>query len=666
MEGQASSSPLYRHKRFASPRAIRLLYLQPAFRFEEPIEVTLRQTLLHALDDDYEALSYVWGARKGTISITCDGAALLVTPNCETALHRLRHNNRVRSLWIDAICIDQEDSAESLVERNTQVAMMGEIYSKAQRTFCWLGAGFAYTGEVVRHLVRIGECPSQRGVAKLMELEQKLLKHGDIDEETSCLDHIFNHPWHRRIWTVQEVAFLQSCEIVCGSSSIPWTLYSSAAKFLIFEQFIENIALSAATSMASIDMRNVLRDYLLKGSGAGIADDWLPEDRHHRQVTFLTSAMAEGNFMQATDPKDKVYGLQAVFASLGVELPAVDYSKPVTAVYTSAAVAMISWSRTLKVLKDACSVHRQHGLPSWVPDWNDSEIRLYVADGDATNGSRTADASVAALCPELGKLHVRGKRVGKVVTGSEGGILLRFPTRTSTESLAILAKDETRAVDDVDFLRLLIEKIQLFRQLLNTLSSKSVLCGGEDAVDVFFDLLCLQEATEHRSMFQDFIDLLTYPKSSYDLTFGKDLAEDWIAGDTTNALNWTEELTQCAIIVASLISRTIQDGGRSLEAHDAFLDLVKDMSSNLADQAIFTVQVSDEDPTVTLGKTFYTVQAGDSVVLLEGAEWPLVLRPSGLVWSLVGPAFVLDMMDGERWLDSQDGESGDLQSFVLV
>lgn len=40
-----------------------------------------------------------------------------------------------RYLWIDAICINQDDIAE----KNSQVAMMAEIYKKATRVNIWLG-----------------------------------------------------------------------------------------------------------------------------------------------------------------------------------------------------------------------------------------------------------------------------------------------------------------------------------------------------------------------------------------------------------------------------------------------------------------------------------------------------------------------------------------------
>lgn len=49
-----------------------------------------------------------------------------VTQNLHAALKRLRLQHQSRLLWVDAICINQDDTSE----KSFQVAMMSEIYSK--------------------------------------------------------------------------------------------------------------------------------------------------------------------------------------------------------------------------------------------------------------------------------------------------------------------------------------------------------------------------------------------------------------------------------------------------------------------------------------------------------------------------------------------------------
>lgn len=93
----------------------------------------------HALEDrpSYEALSYVWGGSPSESSptITIDGAVIKITRNLHAALIALRRDDKYRTLWIDALCINQKDRKE----RSMQVSMMGEIYGRAANVNIWLG-----------------------------------------------------------------------------------------------------------------------------------------------------------------------------------------------------------------------------------------------------------------------------------------------------------------------------------------------------------------------------------------------------------------------------------------------------------------------------------------------------------------------------------------------
>ena len=56
--------------------------------------------------------------------------------NLAEVLPYLRYEYRIRTLWIDAICINQQD----LRERSSQVKIMGDIYRLADRVVIWLGS----------------------------------------------------------------------------------------------------------------------------------------------------------------------------------------------------------------------------------------------------------------------------------------------------------------------------------------------------------------------------------------------------------------------------------------------------------------------------------------------------------------------------------------------
>jgi hypothetical protein len=51
-------------------------------------------------------------------------------------LRYLRPTRGIRLIWVDAICINQNDT----VERGSQVAKMGQIYSQCSQVVVWLGS----------------------------------------------------------------------------------------------------------------------------------------------------------------------------------------------------------------------------------------------------------------------------------------------------------------------------------------------------------------------------------------------------------------------------------------------------------------------------------------------------------------------------------------------
>lgn len=216
--------------------------------------------------------------------------------------------------------------------------------------------------------------------------------------------------------------------------------------------------------MVSIDVRNVIQRYVNGCLSDGdddagtIAEDDI-EDEHDRRVVFLSSCLTDVSQLQATNAKDKIYGLQALYTGLGVKLPPVDYNRSIASVYTGSAIAMITWSRSLGILRDACSAKREPSLPTWVPDWNDATARMYMPDSDATNRSRLDASDIARLSKIPRRLLLRGFVVGRVVAEDDGGIMLPYPTRLSSDMPPILSDPDHQVVEDVDFLRLLIDKI---------------------------------------------------------------------------------------------------------------------------------------------------------------------------------------------------------------
>lgn len=202
----------YHHKPLLSPRSIRVMRLKPA-SFNAPLHCSLVEASLDSVDTGpywYEALSYVWGAPRGDREIFIDDdsgnnqncKSLQITSNCETALQYLRTTGKVRNLWVDAICIDQSSKPRSIQERNTQVAIMGEIYEISEAVLVWLGVGGHATTAAMGYMNKIGKyyllMPRKRsfnlaksfkyvvGKMLLKRYSDKLIKHNRKHTTSSC------------------------------------------------------------------------------------------------------------------------------------------------------------------------------------------------------------------------------------------------------------------------------------------------------------------------------------------------------------------------------------------------------------------------------------------------------------------------------------------------
>jgi len=136
----------YLHRRLKALDSIRLILLLPG-TFEDDIGIELKEVSL-SKPPPYLALSYVWGSPTGETPISCHGEELLVTANCVAAIRRIRDKKLTREVWIDAICIGQGQTEE----RNRQVGLMGDIYSKATGVVIWLGEATPFTNFAISFL----------------------------------------------------------------------------------------------------------------------------------------------------------------------------------------------------------------------------------------------------------------------------------------------------------------------------------------------------------------------------------------------------------------------------------------------------------------------------------------------------------------------------------
>ncbi|KAL6797223.1 heterokaryon incompatibility domain-containing protein, partial [Trichoderma sp. SZMC 28013] len=118
-------------------RHIRLLTLLPG-EYDASLLCTISEFPLDQ-SPDYEALSYAWGAPDAPDevrpSLSLNGQRFDISDTLEQALRRLRRPDIPRIMWIDRVCINQRNKDE----RNAQVAIMPDIYRGAMRVVAWIG-----------------------------------------------------------------------------------------------------------------------------------------------------------------------------------------------------------------------------------------------------------------------------------------------------------------------------------------------------------------------------------------------------------------------------------------------------------------------------------------------------------------------------------------------
>ncbi|KAI0446705.1 HET domain-containing protein [Xylaria telfairii] len=319
----------------------------------------------------------------------------------------------VKYVWIDKICINQENTKE----RESQVQLMGQVFSSSVRTLIWLGP------------------------ESLEDIPFKL--YSDLNHVASGLpswnDEVWEHlrtllalPWFTRTWVVQEVALSpQDPLILHGDHLYSWDRLGWAASWLRRRGYVRLAQIPEA--VRNIDaMANIRRSETRWSLGVLLTD---------------TSTK-----FHATDQRDKIYGLLGLAiesqnpSNIPPELRP-DYSLDVVQIYQKVGLFLLRNSGSLSLLTrrsggPGSSLRKQRknsfdNLPSWVPDWSDftsvpHETSLsWISYSNALNSAvlefpkhYAASAGRPAELlesPNLSTLRLKGIRVDEVVVAEYVG-----------------------------------------------------------------------------------------------------------------------------------------------------------------------------------------------------------------------------------------------------
>jgi hypothetical protein len=157
------SIPLPRSGKFI--RVLEIEDIQASELSDDPLRCCMRVVNLEQYPS-FTALSYVWRQRTtatnngcnttdvatneglDTNYILCNNVPISITRNCWSALFHLRKRLGKFTIWIDAVCINQEDKEE----KSLQIPLMGDIYMGAREVYIWLGEGNKATDRAITYL----------------------------------------------------------------------------------------------------------------------------------------------------------------------------------------------------------------------------------------------------------------------------------------------------------------------------------------------------------------------------------------------------------------------------------------------------------------------------------------------------------------------------------
>ncbi|KAM3067243.1 hypothetical protein ACMFMF_009742 [Clarireedia jacksonii] len=320
-----------------------------------------------SLDDQpqYEALSYVWGSSAVRKKVYIKGKEALVTTNLETALQHLRHPERKRFLWIDALCINQQNAPE----KSWQVQLMGEIYRKASSVLIWLGTKDLSTDLAFDLLEQI--------------LQNQTSIENASSQQWNGLEKIFlRTEWWTRLWVVQEFIFAPTVHLLCGNRCIPWSIIPTLLPHLLPG---DRIGTRPENPRLMKIFKQALGLHMVKlADGLRVAQPRQPLVRLENFIETLSTKR------RCSDPRDVIYALLGLVTLEGeVEGGIVpDYARGVGEVYLDFTRLMLRGREgRLDLLcntyfayteSDGCDPVDTSGLstgggwPSWSVDWSRS------------------------------------------------------------------------------------------------------------------------------------------------------------------------------------------------------------------------------------------------------------------------------------------------------
>jgi len=323
---------------------------------------------------DYVALSYAWGDDSDTRAIVMNGRSVRVTVSLVRVLWAFVWEGKFEDglkLWVDAVCINQDN----LDERARQLRRMRGIYGSAWSVIAWLGEESFRSNSAFR-LVR--DLAALSGAGCGGEIEARLRAEPDYLGKGCwlALQELIERPYWSRLWVIQEMIMGASATwVMCGHASIDW------ATFVAGIAFLEEHLWFVKDSLLWGERRSLLGESATEPKTSNlpwsvttlhlIYSDLSPlgerEERGGSYPSFVR-LLDIANSANCIDPRDKVYGLIALMSPQLASRLKLGYTLSVPSVYSATTRAFIETDDNLDPILEGNPWGPSNG-PSWAADW---------------------------------------------------------------------------------------------------------------------------------------------------------------------------------------------------------------------------------------------------------------------------------------------------------
>lgn len=300
-------------------------------------------------------------------------------------------------LWIDALCINQEDVAE----RSSQVARVRDIYERSSRIIVWLGPGDETSDLAFEAIEDISEIASDIPKDAWGPLHAQEIS----DEGIFALRGLKKRRYWSRAWTLSEITMPRDgntqTSVWCGDRKLDWEMMRQANAFMqatITDANMPLLLQAVNISAGIISSLTTARDI-----GRG---------KESLTLLSLLEILRENYFVR--DPRDKVYAALAMAhdRSLVKEMP-LDYTLSTEAVYQQAAIHILEKEANLNLLA-YCSPGRNVETPSWIPDWTQTSLTTNLSACRQVYDATAKRTPKFQIMRETGSLIVEGLIVDTV------------------------------------------------------------------------------------------------------------------------------------------------------------------------------------------------------------------------------------------------------------